>query len=44
MQSSREVSNRRVSNGDQVSRIAHLAMKGGRPVNFTGYWRRLQAP
>jgi hypothetical protein len=32
--------NRRVSNGDQVSRIAALAMKRGKSVDFTGYWQR----
>jgi hypothetical protein len=32
--------NRRVSNGDQVNRIAALAMKHGRSVDFTGYWQR----
>jgi transposase-like protein len=32
--------NRRVSNGDQVSRVAHLAMKRGKSVDFTGYWQR----
>ena len=32
--------NRRVSNGDQVSRIAHLALKRGKSVDFTGYWQR----
>ena len=32
--------NRRVSNGDQVSRVAALAMKGGKSVDFTGYWQR----
>ena len=32
--------NRRVSNGDQVNRIAHLAMKRSRSVDFTGYWQR----
>src|SRR6202167_5687417 len=32
--------NRRVSNGDQVNRIAHLALKRGRSVDFTGYWQR----
>ena len=32
--------NRRVSNGDQVSRIASLAMKRGKSVDFTGYWQR----
>jgi hypothetical protein len=32
--------NRRVSNGDQVSREAALAMKRGKSVDFTGYWQR----
>jgi len=32
--------NRRVSNGDQVSRAAALAMKRGKSVDFTGYWQR----
>ena len=32
--------NRRISNGDQVSRIAALAMKRGKSVDFTGYWQR----
>jgi transposase-like protein len=32
--------NRRVSNGDQVTRVAHLAMKRGKSVDFTGYWQR----
>jgi hypothetical protein len=32
--------NRRVSNGDQVNRIASLAMKRGKSVDFTGYWQR----
>jgi transposase-like protein len=32
--------NRRVSNGDQVSRVASLAMKRGKSVDFTGYWQR----
>ena len=32
--------NRRVSNGDQVNRIAGLAMKRGKSVDFTGYWQR----
>jgi hypothetical protein len=31
---------RRVSNGDQVSRVAALAMKRGKSVDFTGYWQR----
>jgi hypothetical protein len=30
----------RVSNGDQVNRIAALAMKRGKSVDFTGYWQR----
>lgn len=32
--------NRRVPNGDQVSRVAALAMKRGKSVDFTGYWQR----
>ena len=32
--------NRRVSNGDQVSRVAALAMKRGKSVDFSGYWQR----
>jgi hypothetical protein len=36
----RHVHNRRVSNGDQVSRIAALAMKRGKSIDFTGYWQR----
>jgi hypothetical protein len=32
--------NHRVSNGDQVSRVAALAMKRGKSVDFTGYWQR----
>jgi hypothetical protein len=35
--------NRRVSNGDQVSRVAALAMVRGKSVHFTGYWQRLIA-
>jgi hypothetical protein len=31
---------RRVSNGDQVTRVASLAMKRGKSVDFTGYWQR----
>jgi hypothetical protein len=30
----------RVSKGDQVNRIAALAMKRGKSVDFTGYWQR----
>ena len=32
--------NRRVSNGDQVNRVAALALKRGKSVDFTGYWQR----
>lgn len=32
--------NRRVANGDQVNRVAALAMKRGKSVDFTGYWQR----
>ena len=32
--------NRRVSNGDQVNRVAALAMKRGKSADFTGYWQR----
>jgi hypothetical protein len=32
--------NRRVSNGDQVSRVAGLAMKAKPSVDFSGYWQR----
>lgn len=32
--------NRRVSNGDQVNRVAGLALKRGKSVDFTGYWQR----
>jgi hypothetical protein len=35
--------NRRVSNGDQVSRVAALAMKRGKSADFTGYWQRFIA-
>jgi hypothetical protein len=30
----------RVSNGDQVNRIAALALKRGKSVDFTGYLQR----
>jgi hypothetical protein len=36
----RREDNRRVSNGDQVNRIAALAMKRGKSVDFIGYWQR----
>jgi ISXO2-like transposase domain len=32
--------NRRVSNGDQVNRLAALALKRGKSADFTGYWQR----
>ncbi len=32
--------NRRVPNGDQVSRVAGLALGKGKSVDFTGYWQR----
>jgi hypothetical protein len=32
--------NRRLSNGEQVSRLARLATKRGKSVDFTGYWQR----
>jgi hypothetical protein len=32
--------NRRVSNGEQVQRIAKLALGRGKSVDFTGYWPR----
>jgi hypothetical protein len=32
--------NRRVSNGDQVSRIAALAIKRSKSVDFTGHRQR----
>jgi hypothetical protein len=37
--SSRE-DNRRISNGEQVNRVAALALKRGKSEDFTGYWRR----
>jgi hypothetical protein len=30
--------NRRVANGDQVSRVAGLALQSKPSVDFTGYW------
>lgn len=32
--------NRRVSNGEQVQRVAGLALKRGKSVDFSGYWQR----
>jgi hypothetical protein len=34
------VENRRVSNTDQVSRVASLAFQRGKSVDFSGYWQR----
>ena len=35
--------NRRVGNGEQVSRLAGLAIKRGKSKEFTGYWQRHDA-
>jgi transposase-like protein len=35
--------NRRVSNGEQVHRIAHNALNRGPSVDFAGYWQRHKA-
>jgi hypothetical protein len=32
--------NRRASNGDQVNRLAGLALNGKQSVDFSGYWPR----
>ena len=32
--------NRRVTNGEQVRTVAHLAMKAKPSVDFSGYWQR----
>jgi hypothetical protein len=32
--------NRRVPNGEQISRLAALAMKNKPSVDFSGYWQR----
>jgi hypothetical protein len=32
--------NRRISNGNQVNRVAALALKRSKSVDFTGYWQR----
>lgn len=32
--------NRRASNGEQVQRVAALAMRSRSSVDFTGYWQR----
>jgi hypothetical protein len=34
---------RRVDNGSQVRRVAHLAMKAAPSVDFCGYWQRAGA-
>jgi len=39
-ESSRREDNCHVWNGDQVSRVAALAMKRGKSVDFSGYWQR----
>jgi ISXO2-like transposase domain len=32
--------NRRISNGDQVNRVAWFALHRGKSVDLTGYWQR----
>lgn len=32
--------NRRVTNGEQTQRLAHLVMSRGPSVDFSGYWQR----
>jgi hypothetical protein len=36
--------NRRLSNGEQVHRVAGLALKAKASVDFTGYWQRHSRP
>jgi hypothetical protein len=36
--------NRRLSNGERVSRVAGLAMKAKASPDFTGYWQRHVQP
>ena len=36
----REGDNRRLSNGEQVNRLAALSLKRGKSVDFGGYWQR----
>jgi hypothetical protein len=36
--------NRRMSNGDQVKRLAGLAMMRKPSVDFSGYWQRHREP
>ena len=31
---------RRMSNGEQINRLAGLALKRGKSADFTGYWQR----
>jgi len=38
----RYTANRRVSNGEQTQCVAHLAMKRGPSVDFSGYWRHIK--
>jgi hypothetical protein len=33
-------SNGRLSNGEQVNRLAALSLKRGKSVDFAGYWQR----
>jgi hypothetical protein len=35
-----EGDNRRLSNGEQVNRLAALSLKRGKLVDFGGYWQR----
>jgi hypothetical protein len=35
--------NRRLSNGEQVNRVAGLAMVSNPSIDFTGYWQRHRA-
>jgi hypothetical protein len=32
--------NRRMSNGEQVDRVARLAVKARKSVDFSGYWQQ----
>jgi transposase-like protein len=36
--------NRRIANGEQTRTVAHLAMKRGPSVDFSGYWQRHVKP
>jgi hypothetical protein len=35
-----EGDNRRLSNGEQINRLAALSLKRGKSVDFGGYWQR----